>query len=307
MNSENDDRIHRPDESQLVEPDPQSELDELLDQFGDGWRLVIFRTKPARKKGYLETIEFEPHNVMDLDYLAHTWGGHQLKIQLKDPKGKIRKSKLIDMYNHPPKMDGTPIRNNPIDLAGYPEAAGQYPYPPIPPWPHNEPRQLAEVRNTPQAPAQDMFKLFQQFMDFHNQTRKNDVSIVQRMVGKGEAGVSKDPLQQLRDTAATFNELKDIFSLGEAREAHETTVQPNEEMNLFGNIMEVVKLMQPQQAAPAPRPHQPPPRAPLPPRTAPQPPQPAPVHNPAPAPAHGMFPPPGDLAKFIAGMPAEAS
>lgn len=92
-------------------------FEDFFNYAGEGYSIVINREEPVELKGFLEEIPLD-ENIFNLEYLAKTWGGKQFRIMLRDPNGKFRARRLINMRSYPPLMRGRRIADENDALFG---------------------------------------------------------------------------------------------------------------------------------------------------------------------------------------------
>jgi hypothetical protein len=92
-----------------------SSFEQLFDQVGGGYALLIYRESPRDLRGFLEEIPLNVGDeVIDLGYLQKKWGGEVLKVLLRNPQGKFCRRMLIELRSYPPLRDYEPVRGGPV-------------------------------------------------------------------------------------------------------------------------------------------------------------------------------------------------
>lgn len=94
-------------------------FEDFFNYAGEGYSIVINREEPVELKSFLEEIPLD-ENIFNLEYLAKTWGGKQFRIMLRDPAGKFRARRIINMRSYPPLMRGRKIMDDNDILFGSP-------------------------------------------------------------------------------------------------------------------------------------------------------------------------------------------
>jgi hypothetical protein len=79
------------------------------------WSVTIERTRPSWCTGWLETIECDPEDPIDQEYIRDTWGGQRFKLVVNDEMGQYVTSFRISI-DGPPKRNGRVI-DDPEDIA----------------------------------------------------------------------------------------------------------------------------------------------------------------------------------------------
>ncbi len=78
-------------------------LEQILGGIGLGWKMSIIRVQPGFASGWLETIPILPDKPIDMDYLGENHGGKTLRLQIKNPQGRIKRQMDVDIADHPKK------------------------------------------------------------------------------------------------------------------------------------------------------------------------------------------------------------
>ncbi|MDD5347798.1 MAG: hypothetical protein PHT59_04205 [Candidatus Omnitrophica bacterium] len=99
-----------PDETAELAPDALDQIQTLLKTVSPGYRIQVWRQAPREFRGLLEEIEVtDGQTPLDLQYLARTWGGKELRIKIRNKKGQYKGTYDIPLYSHPPLFWGRPI------------------------------------------------------------------------------------------------------------------------------------------------------------------------------------------------------
>lgn len=95
---------------ELAAPDALDQIQALLRTVSPGYRIQVWRQAPREFRGLLEEIEVTDGTTpLDLEYLARTWGGKELRIKIRNKKGQYKGTYDIPLYSHPPLFWGKPI------------------------------------------------------------------------------------------------------------------------------------------------------------------------------------------------------
>lgn len=121
-------------------------FEEMFDNLGGGYALMIFRESPRDLRGFLEEIPLDAGDTaIDMAYLTKRWGGEVLKLLLRNPQGKFCRRMLVELRSFPPLRDYKPVH----DIGAAPEKKNNleffnmlsamkaaFPPPPVPesPW-----------------------------------------------------------------------------------------------------------------------------------------------------------------------------
>lgn len=102
--SENEEKQTKNDWEEKKFIEEEETLETILSDCGEGWTVSIYRTLPSWSKGFMEKLEILPDQPIDMTYLLENWGGQTLRLVIKDPKGKIRRKKDVDIADYPKKF-----------------------------------------------------------------------------------------------------------------------------------------------------------------------------------------------------------
>lgn len=106
QNGENND-LKPPIEPEFQAADQASDrIERILAEISQGWKLTLSRLQPGWCRGHLETIVYSDSDPLSLDYLVQQWGGDIIRVQAKDPGGKIRATVEVPLLSHPPRRFG---------------------------------------------------------------------------------------------------------------------------------------------------------------------------------------------------------
>ena len=165
-------------------------LDKLLAEVQTGWTVSIYRARPSWCKGYLERVELLEDEVIDLDYLAKTWGGEVLRLRICDHTGQWKGGADIHLHSYPPRFHGQLIQR-PEYLPMVP-AAGKG------------------------APGRDPIDSYQHMMTLLRDARKEDLDMLQKLTKRSPAPAAAPDLGlgSLEQLAGVYERLHGIFGSG---------------------------------------------------------------------------------------------
>jgi hypothetical protein len=93
-------------------------FEEMFDNLGGGYTLMIYRESPRDLRGFLEEIPLDAGDIaLDMQYLTKRWGGEVLKLLLRNPQGKFCRRMLVELRSFPPMRDYKPVH----DIGAAPE------------------------------------------------------------------------------------------------------------------------------------------------------------------------------------------
>jgi hypothetical protein len=70
-----------------------------------GWSLQIKRLRPTWCEGWCDTVEFDPEEPIDLEYIRDNWGGSRFKLQVFDELHQYKASWRVSI-DAPPRRNG---------------------------------------------------------------------------------------------------------------------------------------------------------------------------------------------------------
>lgn len=87
-------------------------FEEMFDNLGGGYTLMIYRESPRDLRGFLEEIPLDAGDIaLDMQYLTKRWGGEVLKLLLRNPQGKFCRRMLVELRSFPPMRDYKPVHD----------------------------------------------------------------------------------------------------------------------------------------------------------------------------------------------------
>jgi len=204
---EEEKKIDEPTDFDKQDPNPMpmpseedqriSRLNHILSTVQRGWKISIMREKPTWCCGHLETIEvFSPEEVIDLDYLARTWGGQRLALKIHDQNGRWVGGASIPLYTYPALRRGKAIYEHDPE-PNKTSRSNQYPmYYPTPPQPHTQGLDFGRALEIMAKSKGNDVKSMLQLMDYY-QSRT--------------AQPQQNPWDQMMGMLALFKEMKSVF------------------------------------------------------------------------------------------------
>jgi len=230
------DKIDKKEQQAIDEASDFSDLFEGLS--GTGYSAIIWRLAPPWCAGYLESMDVDPQDGIDLGEIVRKWGGQKIMVKIKNDLGRFVKSKTINLKTYAPKRYGKTL--NPWEHEFGDEPAGNLPMKPdtmlakeyrryhTPPPPQQQP-QL-----DPTKLMEGMFGLFAEFQKSMAKTQKNPALL------DGPRNYSDDPFAQLMQGMKAFKEMQKIFGTGEQMIQQK---EPDDEAGLFGTIAQIAQMM----------------------------------------------------------------
>ncbi len=249
---ENDNFANRSKQSKK-DDEKWEKAEKILSTVRSGWSLTIYRTKPSWCASFLERLELDGDEPVDMEYLIHEWGGQVLTVRLHDEQGKYRGNAVIKLMAYPVRHHGKRLRRSDLlddDFDQYktnqPPAPGQ-----------QTPFQHPNQQQNPQVEMMNLLGVMQK-------ARKEDLNLLQMIYqshGPGQppaqAPSRKSALREMVEMGNTYKQLQGVFGQPQGENSGE---QPqSEEMAILGTVGDIVKSMvnKPQQvnaqAAAAPR------------------------------------------------------
>ncbi len=100
-------------------------VEQALSDLDHGWKIGIYRTRPTWiQVGYLETVQYDPANPIDLDYVREEHGGGSYCFKFMDERGRIQFVKT-ESISGKPKQFGVDIEH-PSVVAAQEKRSSQY-------------------------------------------------------------------------------------------------------------------------------------------------------------------------------------
>jgi len=177
---------------QPAEPEIPDDIEEFLSDFsGKGFKAQLYRNAPLNCCGFLETYPLDDN--LSLEAIKESWGGRDFSIRIKNPRGKvveIRSFKIADV----PRVNGVPLSKHIEYTRG-----GQ------------------QIKHDP---SNDLMKGMQAQIEAANKRHEDLMLKMMDMSANHAAELRKadrddrkntaDPMDQMRETFALFNEMKEF-------------------------------------------------------------------------------------------------
>jgi len=246
------------EEIEVAWNDPEADIDMLLAEIPEGYKVQIKRTEPDWCIGVVATVDYDPTDPVSAKWIVSRYGGRKYQIKVLDERGRYKHIRSIT-FPDPPLKDGAPIvpgTNGSYIFAS--EAVIKEPahVPPPPP------------------PQQDMSGLFRTMLEMQTQQANSMQTLMMTLLTKTLDSnnnavpapvvanpIPTDPQSQLKSTVETvkaFEELKEIFNKGNSGGGEGTDESG---LGMYAPLIEkaMEKLINPPAQTAQPDPRQPPP------------------------------------------------
>jgi hypothetical protein len=209
--------------------------EKILSTVRSGWSLSIYRTKPSWCSSFLEKIDLDDDEPVDMEYLIQEWGGQILVVRLHDEQGKYRGAATVKLMAYPVRHHGKRLRRSDLLDDDFEQYKENQTTPPTPQNPYQHP--------TPQNPGAEMMNL----LGLMQKARKEDLSLLQMIYQSNGArqpppqGPStKSALREMVEMGNTYKQLQSVF--GQNQPAAAGGEQPQtDEMAILGTVGDIVK------------------------------------------------------------------
>lgn len=88
--------------------DPEADIDMLLSEIPQGYKVQVKRTEPPWAKGVVATVDYDPTDPVSAKWIVDTYGGRKYQIKVLDERGRYKYIRAIE-FPDPPLKDGAPI------------------------------------------------------------------------------------------------------------------------------------------------------------------------------------------------------
>ena len=82
------------------------DLEKLLSEVGEGWRLIVRRVEPEWCDGHLGTIQLDPNEPLSMDSLRRKFGGRKLQFKIQKANGDYVAHRTVK-FPDPPRHNGS--------------------------------------------------------------------------------------------------------------------------------------------------------------------------------------------------------
>jgi hypothetical protein len=165
------------------------------------WTVTLERTRPSWCTGWLETVDCDPDDPIDQEYIRDTWGGQRFRCIINDDLGQYVTSFRISI-DAPPKRAGK--------LLDDPEAV--------------EARRRADERvldmerarlNPAPAPGLDpgMVTLLGDILKTNNNASKSELEFLKSLIALQRPEEGRRDLKELLELAVSMREMAGMFGL----------------------------------------------------------------------------------------------
>jgi hypothetical protein len=171
------------------------DVDKLLAEAGQGYKLQIRRKEPKWCDGLLDTVELGDGEPLSLEEIREAWGGRKLELTLLDPQGQYVTCRTV-RFPEGPRHEGKKVKREDDD------------------------------GDTPKASPLAGFK---DIVSMMLEAQKNNADTMRQILESRIAGLETriaagapaaaalpapplDPMKQIRDSIATIKQLEDLRS-----------------------------------------------------------------------------------------------
>ena len=94
--------------------DPEADIDMLLSEIPEGYKVQIKRTEPPWAKGVVATVDYDPTEPVSAKWIVETYGGRKYQIKVLDERGRYKYIRSIT-FPDPPLTDGANVTSSASD------------------------------------------------------------------------------------------------------------------------------------------------------------------------------------------------
>lgn len=212
----------------------------ILSTVRSGWSLTIYRTKPSWCASFLERLELDGDEPVDMEYLIHEWGGQVLTVRLHDEQGKYRGNAVIKLMAYPVRHHGKRLRRSDLLDDDFEQYKVNQPPTPGQQNPYQHPNQQ-------QNPGAEMMNL----LGLMQKARKEDLSLLQMIYqsqgagqGQGQGQMQgpsrKSAMREMVEMGNAYKQLQGIFSQAQTGDGGGAEPQ-TEESAILNTVGDIVK------------------------------------------------------------------
>lgn len=92
--------------------DPEVDIDHLLSEMPEGYKVQIKRLEPEWCNGVVATVDYDPTEPISAKWIVNRFGGRKYQIKVLDEKSRYRSVRTIT-FPEVPLKDGAPIEPGP--------------------------------------------------------------------------------------------------------------------------------------------------------------------------------------------------
>lgn len=172
------------------------------------WTIAIERTRPSWCQGWCESIDHDPEEPIDLEYIRDQWGGQRFKLTLNDELGQYVTSFRVPI-DGPPKRFGEIIESDEAIARREKREAREL--------------ELAAIQRNPQqtapAPAIDssLISVFKDALKASTSAKDSQIDFLTDIVKEHFNRQPEKPrdLQDVLELAKSMREFMDTFGMGQ--------------------------------------------------------------------------------------------
>lgn len=210
--------------------------EKILSTVRSGWSLSIYRTKPSWCASFLEKIDLDDDEPVDMEYLIQEWGGQILVVRLHDEQGKYRGAATVKLMAYPVRHHGKRLRRSDLLDDDFEQYKENQTTPLTPQQNHNQ------HPNQPQNPQVDMMNL----LGVMQKARKEDLNLLQAIYQSHDQGQPppqgqsrKSALREMVEMGNTYKQLQGVF--GQPQPTNSGEQPQTDEMAILGTVGDIVK------------------------------------------------------------------
>lgn len=92
--------------------DPEADVDRLLSEMPEGYRVQIKRLEPEWCNGVVAMVDYDPSEPVSSKWIVNRFGGRKYQIKVLDERSRYKAVRTIT-FPEPPLKDGAPIMPGP--------------------------------------------------------------------------------------------------------------------------------------------------------------------------------------------------